>query len=230
VALLDDVAEGLTMKAHRAAGAVLLLGPLCISPTLAQGRPGGAADTAYATLVSRGRAGDTTIDYRMLRLSYAQTSSYEPISGERAALRTRLDAAFGSGDTRTAKRLADSLLAVTFIDIHAHVIEASLALAVGDSAGAHAHAAIARGLFGSFAGLNGAVGPGTAIVIVTAEEEEAFGMANGLEGTGRYHTSDCGVRVCDSVVFHNSRTRRDTTVVFDITLVSNKALGHDDRH
>jgi len=29
VALRDDVAEGLTMKAHRAAGAVLLLGSLC---------------------------------------------------------------------------------------------------------------------------------------------------------------------------------------------------------
>jgi hypothetical protein len=183
------------------------------------------ADSVYEVIVARSRAGDTTIDFMALRLAYGGTSAYDPISATRQDLRARLRNAFGTSDTVTSRRLVDSLLAFNYTDIFGHVIAANLARGGGDSGQARLHASVARGLLRSFDASHLGSSTAAPIVIVTAEEEEDFGMATHLERTDRYQTKDCGSRVCDSVVFRNPQTGRDTTVHFDMTIIARKVLG-----
>ena len=63
------------------------------------------------------------------------------------------------------------------------------------------------------------------IVLVDPDEENVYGLATGMQRTDKYATAACGARVCDSVVYHNARTNRDTTIIFDVTLIANKVLG-----
>lgn len=183
------------------------------------------ADSLYQVGIQRLRAGDTAVDFAALRMAYAASSVYEPISPTRKGMRDRLSSAVGAGDVVRARALADSLLGRTFLDIETHIILVALALQFNDTTAAGAHAAIARGLVRSLDGAHRGASAAVPIVIVTADEENAYARALRLEPTGRYKTASCGSQVCDAVVFSNPATGRDTTITFDVSLIFRHTVG-----
>jgi hypothetical protein len=189
-----------------------------------------SADSTYAQMLTRLGAGDTTIDFESFRIAYARSSKYDPMATARAALRQRLNAALSSGDSKTAALRADSLLASNYTDINAHVIRSSLAQQAADLPLAKQHAAIARGLVRSLDFAHRGASPTRAILLIDPDEENVYGMVTGLERTAKYNTAACGQQVCDFTVFHDARSGRDTTIVFDITFIAHKALGGKPEH
>lgn len=183
------------------------------------------ADSVYSAMLSRLRSGDTTIDFQAFRVTYARTSVYDPMSATRAALRQRLTAALSSGDVKTAALRADSLLAGNYTDINAHVIRSSLAQQAHDAPKASHHAAVARGLVRSLDIEHRGASSANALLLIDPDEENVYGLVTGLERTQKYTTAECGQRVCDSTVFRNPGSGRDTTIVFDITLIAQKTIG-----
>jgi len=184
-----------------------------------------SADSTYAQMLARLRAGDTTIDFQGFRVAYAHSSAYDPMSAARTALRQRMNAALSTGDSKTAALRADSLLAGNYTDINAHVIGASLANQAGNQTLAKQHAAIARGLVRSLDLDHRGGSPGRAILLIDPDEENVYGMVTGLQRTAKYNTAACGEQVCDFSVFHDPRSGRATTIVFDMTLIAHKVLG-----
>ena len=177
------------------------------------------ADSSYRESVRRLQRGDSTVDLLALRMDYAHSSFYAPISPERLRLRSRLHGALGAQNTQAATAAAESLLALNYADIEGHVALVGLALQARDSARARFYTWVARGLFQSFDAPHRGSSDSAAILVVTPDEEVAFGDAMQLERTGRYNTHSCGSRACDAVVFRNARTGADTTITFDITLI-----------
>ena len=203
---------------------LVVIGALALGGHHAAAQSASPADSDYARLLGGVRAGDTTVDFQAFRLAYARTSTYDPVSPSRTALRERLNAALASEDLRGAALRADSLLADDYADINAHVIRSSLARQAGDSQTAAHHAAVARGLMRALDLEHRGTSPDNAIVIIDPDEENVYGLMTGLERTDKYTTAPCGERACDSTVFHDPRTGKDTTVVFDISLIAQKAL------
>lgn len=183
-----------------------------------------AADSAYAAMLRRASSGDSTIDFAAFRDAYAHSAGYDPMSAERTALHQRLNRSLAAEDIRAATARADSLLAINYTDINAHVIAASLLAQAHDSIAARQHASIARGFMRSLDLAHRGSSVDTPIVIILPDDENVFGLATGLERTAKYTTAECGSRVCDSVVYHNPRTGRDTTIVFDITVIARRSL------
>jgi len=196
---------------------------LCAATAPAQATT--AADSTYAQLLARVSGGDTTIDFQSFRLAYAHSSAYDPMSTTRAALHQRMNAALGAGDVTTAAARADSLLAGDYTDISAHVIRAGLAKQSADLPRANRHAAIARGLVRSLDLAHRGGSAASAILLIDPDEENVYGMVTGLQRTANYNTTACGERVCDFTVFHDARSGRDTTIVFDVTMIAQKVLG-----
>jgi hypothetical protein len=78
----------------------------------------------YALLVERVRGGDSSIDFRRLRISYAESPDFE--ASKSLGLGQQKKAAFAalnSRDFRTAVQAAGSLLEASFVDMDSHFVK-----------------------------------------------------------------------------------------------------------
>ena len=223
---LDEHGDSYVITFRTFFARLLLSAPVVFLPlSQSSAQSATSADSVYAGLVTRLRAGDTTVDFAAMRMAYAHSTLYDPMSASRTALRQRLNAAFGAGDARTAAARADTLLAGNYTDISAHVIRSTLAQQLRDAPQATHHASVARRLVRSLDIEHRGASSVAPILVIDPEEENVYGLVTGLERTSRYTTAQCGQRVCDSTVFHNPRTGRDTTIVFDVTLIAERSIG-----
>lgn len=217
--------ESVYVKARRASISTVLGTCLAVAAaTQTAAQSVARTDSVYLSLRSRVASGDTTIDFHAFRVAYATAACYDPMSEHRVELRQRLYSALAAGNRSLAAVRADSLLLDNYTDINAHVIRANLAIDVKDSSRAQHHAAVARGLMRSLDLANRGASTANPLLIVDPDEESVFGMMSGLERTQKYSTAPCGDRVCDSTVFHDPKTSRDTTIVFDVTLIFDRVL------
>jgi len=135
--------------------------------------------SAYETLLERLTAGDTKIDFGVLRLAYAETASANPY-GTSHETRRRMNAAVIEQRCDEALKIADQILSSNYLSPDTHIAKSTCYRRAGDSAKADLHKAIYLGLINSIVALGDGLKPETAYRVISIEEEYAVMRALGL--------------------------------------------------
>lgn len=172
---------------------------------------------AYAPLLARARAHDSTLDFGALRLAYTGTDDYEPYGIRDSDLRKQIYDALDAKDYSRARRQNEQLLAVNFVDLEGHGSARYIAEQAGDSIRSEYHFWVASGLLHSIE----ASGDGSAarpFQVISVAEEYAWAIFRGFRRKGTQSLAECGNRPCDAVEFTDMETRADTTLYFDVSI------------
>ncbi len=130
----------------------------------------------YQTLLKRVMSFDRTVDYRALRLSYAETSDYNPY-GDDKAKKDEMFEALRNKDYEKAVLAAQAILEKKFVDIEAHFVSSIAFREMKNSERYNFHHFVTRGLVDSILDSGDGKTPETAfIVIETGEEYTLLGM------------------------------------------------------
>jgi hypothetical protein len=198
------------MIRHFTIAAVLL--PLTLRMALGQqpkSPPSAADSAAYATLLTRVLAGDTTADFtafRLLAMKLAPSSSQGPTPGEQFAR------AIAAPDSMSARAHVDSVLAIYGGHIQAHIDAQHLYEKRGDSTRAALESAIVRAFIASI-GANGGLTPETAMPVTNLAEEYAFLAAHGVRRETQALIS-CGDARCDALTGPDPESGASVTYYF----------------
>jgi hypothetical protein len=124
----------------------------------------------YEALLSKLKDGDTTIDYKALRMSYTETKDYSSY-GTDPELRSKLFKANADKKYSDAISIADIILKTNYVDINAHFVAYIAHRESGDAKKSKFHKAVFDGLVNSI--LNGADGKSakTAFTVICVPEE-----------------------------------------------------------
>lgn len=111
--------------------------------------------------------------------------------------------------------LADSSLAQNYLDANAHLVAWMSARQSGNDQRAPYHAWVARGLLQSIASRDGRT-PGTAMVVISVDEEYAYFRVNGLQPLDQ-GVEVCGQKPCD-VLRVRDEDGKEFSLYFDISI------------
>ena len=169
-----------------------------------------AADSgAYATLLARVLAGDTTADFTTFRLLAAKLHP-SPEHGPTPA--EQLARALAAPDSLSARAHIDSVLQVYGGHIQAHIDAAHLYQQRGDSTRARREDAIVRAFIASI-GANGGLTLETAMPVTNLAEEYAFLAARGVR-RDKQELIFCGDGRCDALTGVDPQTGAPVTYYF----------------
>jgi hypothetical protein len=140
-------------------------------------QPSKTADN-YEELLARLTSGDTKIDYTLLRLAYSRSKAANPFGAEHDA-RSLMNAAVIEKRCDEALKMADTLLATTYVSADAHVAKSTCYRVAGDNVKADFHKAIYLGLINSILAKGDGNSTESAYTVVTIEEEYAVMKALG---------------------------------------------------
>ena len=194
------------------------LANLCHLALLVCGISGSAMAEDYATLLTRLKAADFSIDFRSLRLAYTQTPAYHPNSGVSLSFRKRVQSALVNKDYGGAVKAADEWLAVEYVNPFAHLGAARAHDALGAAEQARFHHRVADGLYNSVC-LPGQGLSATAPCQVISLDEEHFYLARHQFEVGGQYEETCLVdRPCSvyEVREPNSEVLHD--IHFDVSV------------
>jgi hypothetical protein len=187
-----------------------------------QAMPGSEA-SAYEGLVSRLRAGDTLVDYTVLRMAYAKTPRYKPYPVRWKEHRAMLEA-LERRRFPEVRALADSILSTNYADADAHLGAMATAYSRGDSAGGRFHGSVYRGLVRSIGSRSGRT-IDSAIVVISVHEQYALLRARSLERT-RVVIFPCGSSRCDQMEVIDRKSGAKAYLYFDISIPQKWAEKH----
>jgi hypothetical protein len=175
------------------------------------------ADSSYAAMVAQLRAGDTSVDFGEMRMTYAETDAYSPYAVEPKERLGRLfQAFFDDEDLELALAIADSTLSDLYIDIDAHMIAGIAHERLGNEAEATFHFTVANGLAGSILASGEGLTPESPYVVISTAEEYAMLRLSGLQSRGQALTT-CGRAACDQLTVEDPETGETFEVYFDVS-------------
>jgi hypothetical protein len=130
----------------------------------------------YQTLLKRVMSFDRTVDFKALRLSYAETADYNPY-GDDKVKKSEMFEALRNKDYEKAVSAAQSVLEKKFVDIEAHFVSSIAFREIKNFERYNFHHFVTRGLVDSILDSGDGKTPETAfIVIETGEEYTLLGM------------------------------------------------------
>jgi hypothetical protein len=129
-----------------------------------------AAGSTYADLLAEVKAGDRGADFKALRLAYADSYGIPHIANQKKAMQT----AFNSKNYEDAIKDADDILAVDYVDIDAHYVEAIAQRELQHSDQSEFHRFVYKGLIDSILHSGDGKTPATALQVIDVSEEYAF--------------------------------------------------------
>ena len=198
---------------------VLLLLVLWPSAVVAQGEL--ALDsldaTDYEDAVRRLHAVDLDVDFQTMRFAFALTDAYDPYDTEPRQQRQRLNEHLYQHDAPEAALLvADSLLAVNYVDMDAHYGAGVAHDRLGHADEAAFHFEVFEGLLDSL--LRTATGTeDDPFVVVRVDEEYILIAVLRLELRGQ-SLVDCANTQCDRMELHDPSDGGDVDLFFDVSL------------
>jgi hypothetical protein len=143
-----------------------------IAPTIAvTPQDTDSADAAFLSLLERVKRADLTIDFTELRMSYAQTSKYDPYNFSIGELRNSMVSALDAQNYELALKLADDILTQNYIFTDAHLVAIRAYENLGRTEEAKYHRYVLDGLIGSMLQSGDGKTPESAFVVVLIEEE-----------------------------------------------------------
>jgi len=171
--------------------------------------PTAADSAAYATLLSRVLAGDTTADFTTFRLLARKLA---PSAGEGPTPAEQLARALAAPDSLSARAHVDSVFEVYGGHVQAHIDAAHLYQQRGDSTRARREGAIVRAFIASI-GASGGLTLETAMPVTNLSEEYAFLAARGVRRE-KQALIFCGDGRCDALTGVDPQTGSLVTYYF----------------
>ncbi len=136
-------------------------------------------DQDYDELLSKARSDPGTADFQALRWAYARSSRYDPYAP--GGSRLSLGPVVPDAGAEAAMRAVDQMLEFNYLDIHAHLLAASLHTCMGDRSRADYHRRFGGGLLQSVLKSGDGRSHRTAFVVISMAEEYAVLGSLGLE-------------------------------------------------
>jgi uncharacterized protein DUF4919 len=165
------------------AGALLL----CLaasSETFSQPKSAQAPHSSYATLLERAKKGDQSVDFKELRLAYAETAQYKPYGADRASRQKMFDG-LNAKEYAQALELAEKILAVNFLDMNGQFGAFIAHRELGNADKAAYHKFLFDGLVNSVHKSGDGKSTSTAFVVISTDEEYVLLNWLGLRATGQ---------------------------------------------
>ena len=152
-------------------------------------------DPEYTKLLGKLKGGDTTIDYKAVRLAFARSGA-PGLRGVDSKIRMKLAEAVKARKYDEIANTAQEILKTNFLDLNAHVFAATAYEALKDTKKYDYHQAIYLGLINSI--VNGADGESAKTAYVVVSQDEIFAVLRAYElqrtasetiteGASRYH-------------------------------------------
>jgi hypothetical protein len=181
--------------------------------------PKSAADSAYLTRLAALQAGDTTADFSALRRQFALTTFYDPYSTDADDRRHRMLARLNQKDEAGAGVIADSALAVNYLDLDANLVAGISADARGDTLAVARHFAVLRGILRSIESTGDGRGGDRPLFVLSPAEEYSYLNARELQRVGSQSLSSCtGGRRCDILEVAPDAGGKRFELYFDVSL------------
>ena len=174
------------------------------------------ATPSYEMLIARMRAGETKIDFRAVRLAYAESKD-ALASGSSHVTRRAMNVALSSRRFDDTVRIASDILKTVYISPDTHAALSAAYRELGEKDKSDFHKSVYLGLVNSILEVGDGKGPLTAYQVVTTEEEYAVMRAFGLSVWGQELVSHDG-RWFEILSATNTKTSLTVKVYFNIDL------------
>ena len=173
--------------------------------------------TVYPTLLDRLRAGDSDVDFQQMRLAFTLTPEYAPYDIEPKKQKQRMfDLLFEHQNPEAALLVADSVLAVRYVDLDAQYGAGVAHDMLGHSDQAAVHFALFEGLMDSILRTAEGTREDPFLVIATDEEYTLIGVL-GLQNQ-RQSLVSCNEVPCDQLELHDPDDGATLTFYFDVSI------------
>ena len=141
-------------------------------------------DAAYEALLKRIKDGDKSVDFKELRMAYAESSRYSPYGGDSEAQKAML-AAMRASQWDEALKQSAKILEKNYVDINAHfgAFVANHEKGITDKADFHKF--VVQGLIGSITNSGDGKSTDKAFVVISTDEEYALLNYLDLRPTGQ---------------------------------------------
>lgn len=134
----------------------------------------------YDELVARAKAGDADVNYRALRNAYAESPRYDPYGSKVGKLQSEMFDAYGRADCAAVLAKAESILAVDFVHVDAHLLAGLCHGKLGNEEAMRRERAAARGLIDSILQSGDGKSEESAFVVIEVAEEYSMLRLLGL--------------------------------------------------
>ena len=125
----------------------------------------------YDELVARAKTGDANVDYLALRNAYAESPSYDPYGSKVGALQSEMFDAYRRADCAAVLAKAESILAVDFVHVDAHLVAGLCHGKLGNDEAMRRERETARGLIDSILQSGDGKSEASAFVVIQIAEE-----------------------------------------------------------
>ncbi|MBI4824543.1 MAG: DUF4919 domain-containing protein [Nitrospirae bacterium] len=156
---------------------ILTLLSIAFSPF---GKEAIAEDKSYYTLLDKVKSFDRSVDFKALRLSYTETSEYDPYN-ENTSETMAMFNALNSKQYKEAIKNALSILESSYVNIPAHIVLSISYRAIGDSGKSDFHDFVVKGLLDSIFDSGQGRSPESAYQVISIKEEYVILDVLGLE-------------------------------------------------
>jgi hypothetical protein len=199
----------------------IVLCVLCLSNAFAQDKP--KEQNIYEALVARAKSGDQTVDFRQMRLAYADSPDYSQrpdTDPQKKAMNAELQG------KQYAKAIddADKVLAANYVDMDAHLVEYIAHRELKDTELAELHKFVLERLLRSIT--DGADGktPETAYQVIEVHEEYVLlrFMGVGLPKSQSYLHKDG--HAYDEIKFEDPTSKEERTIYFNVDISAKHGL------
>jgi len=172
-----------------------------------------AADARYADLVAKAKAGEKSVDFKELRLAYADSSKGSDTDSQKKAM----TAALNSKDFEKALKNAEIVLAADYVDMDAHFAEYIAYRELHDTAQADFHKNVLQGLLDSITHSGDGKSFDTAFQIIEVHEEYVLLRFMGLMPS-KQSMSEKGGHSYDVLEAVNPKSSEKVTLYFNIDI------------
>lgn len=172
---------------------------------------------SYAEMAPKLQGGDTSVDYRALRIAYSSTKSAGPF-GPNPAARSEMNKAFNEKRYKDAIKSADEILKEAYVNPNAHAVKSMAYRELGDELKADFHKAVYLGLVNSIISSGDGKTPETAFVVISTEEEYVVMRALGYS-VGSQALQSANGYMFDVLSGTDEKTKQPVKMYFNIDIV-----------
>lgn len=169
---------------------------------------------SYQDLVAKVKGGDTSIDFKALRIAYTQTAQYNPYGKDENI--PLMFEALHAKEFAKALEYAQSVLEKNYVDIDAHYASLAAYGEMGNNDRSEFHRSVALGLIDSIATGDGS-SPESALQVIDVREEYIMLNIAGLE-TQKQTLQQFNDKNYDVFEVINRESGQTFTLYFDVTI------------
>jgi len=174
-------------------------------------------DLAYPILLEQVKGSDPTFDFTQLRLTFAQTTKYDPYNVDESDLMGPMYDAYDNNDYEQAIKLANQILGNNYLLPDPHFILLQAYQKLGDQKNADFQTYFLKGLITSISESGNGRSPETAFIVIHFEEEYFLLNILGIQNSTPTFKEENGIPY-DIFEGIDESTNEKATIYFDISI------------